>query len=96
MEEEEFELVQEVRTNNANCLPEGRYHLAPITKCTTCTTKLQVKTNSPELRRRNTARMGFSVDVWWGTLSAEGKKLDRCSKVIIGLPVSIPSALVKP
>ena len=27
--------------------------------------------------------------------SVEGKKLDRCSKVIIGFPVSLPSALVK-
>ena len=27
--------------------------------------------------------MGFSVDVWWGALSVEGRKLDRCSKVII-------------
>ena len=34
-------------------------------------------------------------EVWWGALSVEGKKLDRCSKVIIGFPVSIPSALVK-
>ena len=48
-----------------------------------------------ELRRRSTARMRFSVDVWWGALSAEGKKLDRCSKVIIGFPVSLPSARVK-
>ena len=35
------------------------------------------------------------MEVWWGALSAEGRKLDRCSKVIIGFPVSIPSALVK-
>ncbi len=35
------------------------------------------------------------MDVWWGALSAEGEKLDRCSKVIIGFPVSTPSALVK-
>ncbi len=27
--------------------------------------------------------------------SVEGKKLDRCSKVIVGFPVSIPRALVK-
>ena len=33
--------------------------------------------------------------VRWGVLSAEGKKLDRCSKVIIGFTVSLPSALVK-
>ena len=39
--------------------------------------------------------MGFSVTVWWGVLSVEGRKLDRCSKVIIGFPVSIPRALVK-
>ncbi len=39
--------------------------------------------------------MGFLVEVWWGALSIEGRKLDRCSKVIIGFPVSIPSALVK-
>ena len=38
---------------------------------------------------------GFSVEVWWGALSVEGKKLDRCSKVIIGFPASLPSALVK-
>ena len=38
---------------------------------------------------------GIPVGVWWGALSIEGRKLDRCSKVIIGFPVSIPSALVK-
>ena len=38
---------------------------------------------------------GILSEVWWGALSVEGKKLDRCSKVIIGFPVSIPSALVK-
>ena len=38
---------------------------------------------------------GIPVGVWWGALSTEGRKLDRCSKVIIGFPVSIPSALVK-
>ena len=38
---------------------------------------------------------GIPVEVWWGALSTEGRKLDRCSKVIIGFPVSIPSALVK-
>ncbi len=38
---------------------------------------------------------GILGEVWWGALSSEGKKLDRCSKVIIGFPVSIPSALVK-
>ncbi len=31
----------------------------------------------------------------WGALSVEEEKLDRCSKVIIGFPVSLPSALVK-
>ena len=38
---------------------------------------------------------GIPVGVWWGPLSAEGRRLDRCAKVIIGFPVSIPSALVK-
>ena len=38
---------------------------------------------------------GIPVGVWWGALSTEGRKLDRCSKVIIGFPVSIPSALIK-
>ena len=38
---------------------------------------------------------GILGEVWWGALSKEGRKLDRCSKVIIGFPVSIPSALVK-
>ena len=38
---------------------------------------------------------GILGEVWWGALSIEGKKLDLCSKVIIGFPVSIPSALVK-
>ena len=38
---------------------------------------------------------GIPVQVWWGALSVEGRKLDLCSKVIIGFPVSIPSALVK-
>jgi len=38
---------------------------------------------------------GILGEVWWGALSIEGKKLDRCSKVIIGFPVSIPSALIK-
>ena len=38
---------------------------------------------------------GIPVEVWWGALSVEGRKLDRCSKVIIGFPVSIPSALIK-
>ena len=32
---------------------------------------------------------GIPVEVWWGALSVEGRKLDRCSKVIIGFPVSI-------
>ena len=32
---------------------------------------------------------------WWGALSVEGRKLDRFSKVIIGFPVSLPSALAK-
>ena len=48
-----------------------------------------------ELRRRSTACVGFSADVWWGALSAEGEKLDRCWKAIIGFPISLPSALVK-
>ena len=39
--------------------------------------------------------LGILGEVWWGALSIEGRKLDRCSKVIIGLPVSIPNALVK-
>ena len=38
---------------------------------------------------------GIPVGVWWGALSAEGRKLARCSKVIIGFPVSIPGALIK-
>ena len=38
---------------------------------------------------------GILGEVWWGALSVEGRKLDRCSKVIIGFPVSIPSALIK-
>ena len=38
---------------------------------------------------------GVPVGVWWGALSGEKRKLDRCSKVIMGFPVSIPSALVK-
>ena len=38
---------------------------------------------------------GILGEVWWGAISREGRKLDRCSKVIIGFPVSIPSALVK-
>ncbi len=38
---------------------------------------------------------GILGEAWWGALSTEGRKLDRCSKVIIGFPVSIPSALVK-
>ena len=33
--------------------------------------------------------------VWWWALSIERRKLDRCSKVNIGFPVSIPSALIK-
>ena len=36
-----------------------------------------------------------TVGVWWGALSVEGRKLDRCSWVIIGFPVSLPSDLVK-
>ena len=35
---------------------------------------------------------GILGEVWWGALSREGKKLDRCSKVIIGFPVSISGA----
>jgi len=27
---------------------------------------------------------GILGEVWWGALSREGRKLDRCSKVIIG------------
>ena len=38
---------------------------------------------------------GILGKVWWGALSKEGRKLDRCSKVIIGFPVSIPGALIK-
>ena len=38
---------------------------------------------------------GILGEVWWGALSKEGRKLDRCSKVIIGFPVSIPGALIK-
>ena len=38
---------------------------------------------------------GILGEVWWGALSREGRKLDRCSKVIIGFPVSIPGALIK-
>ncbi len=38
---------------------------------------------------------GILGEVWWGALSTEGRKLDRCSKVIIGFPVSILSALIK-
>ena len=29
---------------------------------------------------------GILVEVWWVALSEEGRKLDRCSKVIIGFP----------
>ena len=39
--------------------------------------------------------LGIPVGEWWGSLSIEGRKLDRCSSVIIGFPVSIPSALIK-
>ena len=28
--------------------------------------------------------LGILSEVWWGALSREGRKLDRCSKVIIG------------
>ena len=38
---------------------------------------------------------GILGEVWWGALSTGGRKLDRCSKVIIGFPISIPSALIK-
>ena len=38
---------------------------------------------------------GILGEVWWGALSTGGRKLDRCSKVIIGFPVSIPGALIK-
>ncbi len=38
---------------------------------------------------------GIPVGVWWGALSVQGRKVDRCSKVVIGFPVSIPGALVK-
>jgi hypothetical protein len=38
-----------------------------------------------ELRRRITARKGFSVVVWWGALSKEVEKLGRW-KAIIGFP----------
>ena len=37
---------------------------------------------------------GIPVGVWWGALSVEGEKLDRW-KVIIGFPLSLPSALIK-
>ncbi len=32
---------------------------------------------------------GILGEVWWGALSREGRKLDRCSEVIIGFLVSI-------
>ena len=48
-----------------------------------------------ELRRRSTACVGFSADVWWGALSVEGEKLERYSKVIVGFLVSLPRGLVK-
>ena len=38
---------------------------------------------------------GILVVVRRGALSAEGKKLDRCSEVIVRFPVSLPSALIK-
>jgi hypothetical protein len=37
---------------------------------------------------------GFSVVLWWGALSKEGKKLGRW-KANIRFPVSSPSALIK-
>ncbi len=43
---------------------------------------------------KNHRPVGIQVGVWWGALSIEGRKLDRCSKVIIGFPVSFPSALI--
>ena len=50
---------------------------------------------SDRAKAKEHRRSGIPVGEWWGALSAEGRKLDRCSKVIIGFPVSIPSALVK-
>ena len=50
---------------------------------------------SDRVKAKEHRRSGILGEVWWGALSKEGRKLDRCSKVIIGFPVSIPSALVK-
>ena len=33
---------------------------------------------------------GILGEVWWGALSVEGRKLDRCSKVIIWFPSLYP------
>ena len=52
-------------------------------------------TANDRVEAKTADRRGFSVVMRWGALSTEGKKLDCCSKVIIGFPVSLSSALVK-
>ena len=50
---------------------------------------------SDRVKAKDHRPSGILGEVWWGALSREGRKLDRCSKVIIGFPVSIPGALIK-
>ena len=47
---------------------------------------------SDRVKAKDHRPSGILGEVWWGALSVEGRKLDRCSKVIIGFPVSIPGA----
>ena len=57
---------------------------------------------SDRVKAKDHRPKGILGEVWWGALSREGRKLDRCSKVIntkikhhYRVPVSIPSALIK-
>ena len=49
---------------------------------------------SDRVKAKDHRPQGIPVVVRWGALSVGGEKLDRW-KVIIGFPLSIPSALVK-
>ena len=50
---------------------------------------------SDRAKAKDLRPQGIPVVVWWGALSMEGKKLGRW-EAIIGYPVSLPSALLKP
>ena len=39
---------------------------------------------SDRVKAKDHRPSGILGEVWWGALSREGRKLDRCSKVIIG------------